>query len=353
MKLFERLLILITIPVLGFLMSACKQERTIIDPVFGNHLNIIYTVNEDIFIMNGNGTDKQNLTQDLDGFNLFSDISKDGQYILFTNVVPDTINLRPAYTTYIMDLDGTHKKNLNNAYLRPLHSRFSPDGNLIVFDATINMLDIYLMDSNGGNIRNLTNDDDSDYFPQFSKDGSQILFISVKESGTDLYGINLNGSKKVNLTHDGNLTQDCCISTDGLKIAYTSLEGGQANIYMMDTDGTHKKQLTDSRSNSRARISQDNAKIAYISWSESGYNIQVMDSDGNNPRTVCSTERPNLDDYWRPCVLFSPDYEHILFTRYANNDVEIYIADLTSKTIKNLTNNPGVYDMLACILPAG
>jgi Tol biopolymer transport system component len=351
MQLFDRSLALISILFLCFMIYTCKQNMTILDPVIVNHFKIIYNADNNIYIMNGNGMDKNNLTYELEGVHWFSHISSDGYYILFTNFIPDTINLNHKYTTYIMEIDGRYKKSLNNTALRPFNPRFSPDGTFITFDATENIDDIFLINRDGTNLKNLTNDGDRDWMPQFSPDGSRILYISAKESGTDLYSINLDGSNKVNLTYDGNLsTAYCSISPDGSKIAYTSLKGGHSNIYLLNIDGTQKIQLTYSFGNSGAVFSYDNERIAYISRSISGYNINVIDSSGKNDRTVFFTERPSRNDYWRPNVLFTPDKEHLLFTGFNDDNTEIYIADLNSYKIKNLTNNPG-NDNLAYVLP--
>jgi len=340
MKIFYLMILLFLI----IILYSCEQNKNSLGPSISNDFKILYNSDGDIFIMDSNGSNKKNLTFDIVGSNFLSnsigDVSSDGQKIVFNQSVTDTVNWETKYTTYIMDITGKNKKSLSNTSLRPLHPKFSPNGLYIVFNATENVDDIYIINSDGSNARNLTNDSDRDWFPQFSPDGLKIIYRSEKDNNMDIYSINFDGTNKTNLTHDGKLWGAYfCISSDGSKVVYTSCKDGQSNIYIMNIDGTNQIKITNSVGNENPTFSYDNSKIAYISWSISGYDIKIIDIDDQNEKIIASTKRPR-SDYWRPIALFSPDDENVFFTNYNGNNTEIYLVDIYSKNLKNLTNSP-------------
>ncbi|MBC8180012.1 TolB family protein [candidate division KSB1 bacterium] len=336
---------LVVISILSIILFNCEESKNIIGPSDIHDIKILYNSESHIFMMDSDGSNKKNLTENLiigeySGVGV-NDVSSDGLKILFSHHATDTIEWDTKYTTYIMDINGQNKERLNNTSLRPFHPKFSPDGLYIVFDATENVDDIYIMNSDGSNIRNLTNDSDRDWFPQFTPDGSKIIYRSEKNDNMDIYSINFDGTNKTNLTNDGKLWgAHYCISSDGSKIVYTSSKDGQSNLYLMNIDGTNQIKLTNSVGNANASFSYDNLKVVYISWAISGYDIKTIDIDGKNEKTVASTQRPAQNDYWRPNALFCPDNENIIFTCHNDDNNEIYMVDINGENLTNLTNNP-------------
>ena len=334
---------------MSIILFSCEQNKNILSTYISNDYKILYNSEGDIFIMDGNGRNKKNLTYNFGGSSFVSnsigDVSSDGQKIIFNQSVTDTVNWETKYTTYIMDITGENKKSLSNTSLIQSNPKFSPDGQYIVFDAKENFYDIYIMNSDGSNVRNLTTDSYRDRYPQFSPDGLKIIYISDR----NIFSINFDGTNKTNLTNDGNLCNaSFCISSDGSKIVYISCKDGQSNIYTMNIDGTNQKKITNTAGNQNPSFSYDNSKIAYISWSISGYDIKIIDIDGQNEKIIASTKRPR-NDYWRPIALFSPDDENILFTSYNDGNMEIYSVDIHGKYLKNLTNSPNE-DYLGIVL---
>ena len=342
---------LIIISFLCIVLFYCGQNKNILGPSNGTDFKILYNSDGDIIIMDSDGGNKKNLTDNINigeysGVGL-DNVSSDGQRILFTLFATDTIEWNTKYTSYIMDINGQNKESLKNTLLRPFHPKFSPDGLHIVFDATENVDDIYIMNIDGSNIRNLTNDSYRDWFPQFTPDGSKIIYRSERDINRDLYSINLDGSDKTNLTNDAKpVGSHYCISSDGSSIVYTD----QSNIYLMNIDGTNQTKLTNSGGNQNPNFSFDNSKIIYISWSISGYDIKIIDNDGMNEKKVASTIRPALNDYWRPIALFCLDNENIVFTCHNDGNDEIYMVDINGENLTNLTNNPNE-DYLGTVVP--
>lgn len=346
---------LIFISLFSIVLFNCEPEN-IIDP---DDFKILYRSDSNMFIMDSDGNNKVNLSENLSigtyAGVAINDVSSDGRKILFTYNVTDSIDWHTEFTTHIMDINGKNVKSLDNSCLRPLYPQFSPDGSYVVFEATEDTDDVYIMNNDGSNIRNITNDIDRDWFPRFTPDGSKIIYVSEKNDNMDIYSINLDGTDKTNLTNDGHLWgADYCISSDGSRIVYTSSMDGQSNIYMMNIDGTEQLKLTNSHGNGNPSFSFDNTKVTFISSSTEdidSYDIKVIDIDGENAITLATTKRPSQNDYWRPNSLFCPDNDRILFTSYNDDNNEIYIIDIDGENLVNLTNSP-TEDSFGIILTA-
>ena len=106
----------------------------------------------------------------------------------------------------VANTDGSDPVNLTNELLEGTPSAerdpsFSPDGKLIVFSSNINPAantgdDIWLMNADGTDKRNLTPLANSRAQPVFTPDGKRIVF-EFNGGGTtagDIYVMNLDGS---------------------------------------------------------------------------------------------------------------------------------------------------------------
>jgi len=94
------------------------------------------------------------------------------------------------------------RRNLTNNRLpgSPYHTRWSPDGNKIVFECE---KDIYIMDENGDNLDNLTNSEFVDWAPCWSPNGEKIAFSSAREDDEcHIYVMNPDGSDIERLTNN-------------------------------------------------------------------------------------------------------------------------------------------------------
>ncbi|MFP4026104.1 MAG: TolB family protein [Thiohalospira sp.] len=264
------------------------------------------------------------------------DIYSKNQKILFTQFIHDSTTHKTRYINFTMDIHGKNIKSLNNSVYRPFHPKFSLDGLFIVFKGTENVDDLYIMKSDGSNIKNITNDNVNDGFPHFSSNSEEIIYLSEN----DIYTINFDGSNKAKLnTTDNVYGSNFCVSKDGSKIVYIS----SSKIYMINSNSRDNEMLIEAGVCYKPMISNDNSKIAFVSWMEdgyeNGYNIKIFDIETRNDVIVANTLRP-ANDYWRPNILFTPDDESIIFTRYHNDNLEIFMVDIDGSNLHNLTNSP-------------
>ena len=122
-------------------------------------------------------------------------ISPDGSKIIYSS----------GFSIFIMDIDGTNKTQLTNnlEYYSPV---FSPDGSKILMRSSDgNNNTLYIMNVDGTNKINLNVDTSLQY--QFSPDGSKIVFVKGQNDSGGIHLINVDGTDIVQLT-DGTYTDN-------------------------------------------------------------------------------------------------------------------------------------------------
>ncbi len=262
----------------------------------------------DIFVMNTDGSDQRNITNDPNNWDEHPAWSPDGTKIAFTS----DRHGRWHYEIYVMNADGSDQRNITNAhpYNAPAYSdrdpAWSPDGTKIAFASSRDgNWEIYVMNADGSDQRNITNDPDyDDRSPAWSPDGTKIAFISNRDGPSynfDIYVMNADGSDQRNITNSSQYNDGSpAWSPDGTKIAFHSWwasywDREASNIYVMDADGSNVQTLTNTPSDDRDPAwSPDGTKIAFRSGSA---DIFVMNADGTNPRNI--TNDPDNWD-WEP-----------------------------------------------------
>ena len=203
--------------------------------------------NDEIYIMNANGSGQTRLT-----FGLANDLnptfSPDGTKIAFTSTRDSNGEI------YIMNADGSNQTNLTNSPLRDRWPSFSPDGTKIVFasnrDSDPQVFgqegpdEIYVMNADGSNPTRLTNNPARDTEPAFSPDGTKIAFVSRRDNNYEIYVMNTDGSGQTNLTNDSADDVNPTWSPDGTEIAFLSNRDGSVQVYVMNVDGSGQTRLT-------------------------------------------------------------------------------------------------------------
>ncbi len=113
------------------------------------------------------------------------------------------------------------------------------------------------------------------------------------------------------------------------------------NIYIMNDNGSNVRKLTDTPLlEVSARWSPDGKQIAFVRdmditlKNEMQTDLFIMDIDGTND--IRLTDHPAADG---SDIAWSPDGNRIAFVSLRSGDLDIYVIDLVSGTIKQLTDN--------------
>lgn len=251
--------------------------------------------NEDIYVMNANGTNVVQLTD-----NPASDRSPvwspDGTKIAFVS------NREWNSDIFVMNADGTDVVQLTDSFAEDLNPAWSPDGTRIAFNSDRDGLpQIYVMNADGSTVTRVTNDRDWNAAPVWSPDGNRIAYSSTQISDVLTTGnvasrirvIELDGSNRRELTAEDDSSP--AWSPDGGKIVFDSFRDGNFEIYIMNADGTQQKRLTDhSRIDHFPAWSPDGERIAFASNRDGNFEIYIMDADSSN--VVRITENSSRDD---------------------------------------------------------
>ena len=257
---------------------------------------------------------------------------------------------------YVMDNDGGNQQNLTNDPHADASPSWSPDGKQITFVSRRDghvidgfpTYEIYVMDNDGGNQQNLTNDSHDDWYPSWAPDGEQIAFVSRRDGNFEIYVMDNDGSNQQNLTNTPFDDRDPSWSPDGKRIVFSARRPGHFEnelaitdeIYVMDNDGGNEQRLTKNRRNDwYPSWSPDGKRIAFSADRKGdleNFEIYVMDADGDNPQRLTENRVHDKEPSW------SPDGERIAFWSYRTGDfqsAEIYVMDADGGNQQNLTNN--------------
>ena len=221
------------------------------------HVNILGgLLNFEIYVMDADGGNPQNLTNDPNSDSAPS-WSPDGKRIVFaSNRDGNRDGNRSNYEIYVMDADGNNQQRLTDNDFYDTHPSWSPDGKRIAFMSRRDghfigefglSSEIYVMDADGKNTRRLTNNRKSDSSPSWSPDGKWIAFTSDRKGDDvnyEIYVMAADGNNQQRLTENRVDDKSPSWSSDGKRIVFSSYRDGNAEIYVMDNDGGNQQKLT-------------------------------------------------------------------------------------------------------------
>jgi hypothetical protein len=170
-----------------------------------------------------------------DGGDAFPAWSPDGKTVAFTK----------GANVWLIDADGTNRRQLTNdtnGYAtRP---SWSPDGKSIAFSAyhydTAGSQLIWEVDVATGKEKTLTTTAGADTNPAWSPDGKTIVFHSSREGVQGIFAMNPDGTSIHPVHTTPHYSDQPAWSPDGTQIAYQS--NGQ--IWAMNADGSNSHELT-------------------------------------------------------------------------------------------------------------
>jgi Tol biopolymer transport system component len=290
---------------------------------------IAFTLNSDIYVVDGEGAHESRLTHTAQVFEQDPVWSPDGKKIAF--ITPDSTPGEEKSALCVMNADGTNKTQLaEDVWTKP---SWSPDGKKIAF-TTQDQSDLSVINVDGtkkvslittafaGNAENRTGFES----PVWSPTGNKIAFssstyeegyasssasasaASFTEKGlTGIYLINVDGTGLSKVTNTETGVSRLVWSPDGEQIAFYDSDTMGDPTYVINTDGSGRKPLGESYS---AVWSPDGQKIAFVTDSNlpNVWLLHVMNADGSGQRRLTNTIRGTLT-----LPAWSPDGEKIAF----------------------------------------
>ncbi|MYB95122.1 hypothetical protein F4055_04230 [Candidatus Poribacteria bacterium] len=158
---------------------------------------------------------------------------------------------------YVMNDDGSGRRRLTQS-LQNMDSypRWSPDGTQIAFTRymdktrTQTTSEVFVMNADGTDLKRLTDNNDIDAYHCWAPDGTQIAFSSTRSGAWEVFVIDLATLAVKQVTNGGRDAASASVdwSPDGTQITFERLirvpNGiGLKTIYVMDADGTNQRPL--------------------------------------------------------------------------------------------------------------
>ena len=272
------------------------------------------TGNRDIFIIDlewldgytqwrGNNLRNLTLSKENDWTPVFSPIE---DKIAFSTYFPENDN----YDIFIMNDDGTNKENLTNTLSYEKYPQFSPDGSFIIYQGwqkgKMEIFFLGLLDKNNVNItRNVKYNDILSHGNAFSPDGQSIVFASDRDGNRNIYLMNINGSDVKQLTSDESNDYEPVFSPDGQSIIFTSERDGNKEIYSIDPETKDLNNLTNSPGDDwNPRFYPDGQKIVFQSTRDGNWEIYMMSLDGRGQKNL--SNHPSTDYSFVVLPLINP-----------------------------------------------
>lgn len=210
----------------------------------------------DVFTAKPDGSDIKQLTN-TPGYDAETTITLDGRKLVFTSMRDGDLDI------YSMDADGKNVRRLTNELGYDGGPFWSYDGKQIVYRAhhpktdkdkadytnllkqnliRPSVLEIWVMNADGSNKRQVTSNGKANFGPYFFPDGKRIIFSSnIDDPGGrnfDLYKINVDGTGLERITFNDTFDGFPMFSPDGKKLVFASNRNakarGETNVFIAD-----------------------------------------------------------------------------------------------------------------------
>ena len=198
--------------------------------------------NYDIFLMNDDGTDVENLTNS-NGYEKFPQFSPDGSFLIYQGWEKGKMDI---FFLGLLDKNIINiTKNIQSNDILSHGNSFAPDGQSIVFTSERSGdRNIFTMKINGDDLTQITNNIYDDYEPIFSPDGQSIVFTSERDGNKEIYIYSISSKNLKNLTKNSDNDWNPRFYSDGNNILFQSNRDGNWEIYMMSLNGKNQRNLS-------------------------------------------------------------------------------------------------------------
>ncbi|PHN04207.1 S41 family peptidase [Flavilitoribacter nigricans] len=247
---------------------------------------------------------------------------------------------RDVYNLY--ELDGENKKRLTN-FDTPAFAPFvSADGSSVVFrrDYQIWRYDTKTKKSAAIPIRIVRNQTlarEQDFKVQgnvtdfdVAPDGKKMAFVSRGE----VFVSDIKGQfiRQIQTAPDGRVSEVYWLK-DNKSLLFNQTVAGYQNWFTIAADGSGKAtQLTDDGANNRLlTMNSDRTKAAYLSGRSE---VRLLDLESKESKVLARAE---LWGFQNDRPYFGPDDRHVVFTAYQDFERDMYVVDIESGAVTNLT----------------
>lgn len=229
---------------------------------------------------------------------------------------------------WVMDANGGNPQNLTNTVtVNEDQPVWSPDKTKIAFHSNADDVgEIYVMNADGSDVQRLTTEvGENDAWPTWSPDGTKIAFTSRRDHLiASIYVMNANGTDPQRLTNLPPYSDDMpAWSPDGASIAFTTNEDTNQHIALVDASGANRRRVTPNTvSATMATWSPNSTMIACALGTPTQIYVIAPDGGGQTQVTTLSSQAEEHPTWSR-------DGSHIAFDRNVNGQTHIFTIAAT------------------------
>lgn len=290
---------------------------------------------EDIYVVNLNGTGLMNLTESMDANHFdYPSWSPDGTTLAFHANASDGPGI------FLLNSNGTGLARLTDGPGLHTQPTWSPDGSMIAFRKS-HLSEKYwqwhlvVISSDGTGERIVASDFGDQGAPtwttiSWSPDSKAIAFTMWADNSSQVFLVNADGTGLAQLTFPEAYARDYSWepswSPDGRLIAFSRATG----IFTVPPYGSRVSQLI---------LPGRSAQLAFPGWSPDGMRIVAYSESGLYRLTLSALYPEKLSDTWPNCAALSPDASMISYlSPIGDTGVSaLVVTDLESLASRELT----------------
>ena len=258
----------------------------------------------DIYIMNANGKNVKNMTENSVLHDLSPHWSPVSQKIVFTS----ERDLQPPQDVNVLESQTGNQRKLITSSSFAFNPKWSPNGAHIAYfssemsDTSPSTTVLWRVNPDGTNLEALVTAGESNSHPKFSPDGLSIAFVSERNFNTDIYTFNLETNELTRLTTHLGFDSHPDWSPDGERLAFLSSRDGNSDVFTMTVNGGHITNLTTSGMNEGFPTWSPDGKIIAFSrlMGDNSVRIYAVDSGGGNEVQLVNLPVDNVSPTWSP-----------------------------------------------------
>lgn len=169
----------------------------------------------------------------------------------------------------------------------------------------------------------------------YTRDGTRIAFSATDAGDAEIYVARADGTDARRLTFHPGIDTSPSWASYGERLVFTSDRTGRPELFIMDADGANLTQITfDGEWNDSPDWSPRGDRIVYVSMIDKRFELALLRPDGTGGQRLTSgggCENPS----------WAPDGRHVVFARTLGGKRNLWVLEVDSGSLRQLTGSPG------------
>ena len=215
---------------------------------------------------------------------------------------------------------------------------WSPDGRIVFITKVGDDEDVWIMNHDGTGRRQLTDDAAAEDRTVVSPDGRYIYFGSTRSGTQQIWRMDADGSNSVQLTRGEAINVEPSVSPDGKWIVFSAWKSGPSLLWKMPAEGGEPIRLTDNAA-ARAVFSPDGKFISCVFFDaeQSGqWRLAIIPSDGGKPTRLLDLSVQTVNTLGG--VWWTPDSRALVYVDTHKGVSNVWRLPLDNGKAVQLTN---------------